>query len=90
MMKRICTSKKKGKLPAKTVSKEYALEYGTATIEMHQDALQKGQKVVIVDDLLATGGTAKGHCRNGRRNGSRSCSIGLFDRIRRFKKVEKY
>jgi len=51
--------RKKGKLPAKTVSKEYALEYGTATIEMHQDALQKGQKVVIVDDLLATGGTAK-------------------------------
>ena len=51
--------RKKGKLPAKTVSKEYALEYRTATIEMHQDALQKGQKVVIVDDLLATGGTAK-------------------------------
>ncbi len=51
--------RKKGKLPAKTISKEYALEYGTATIEMHEDALQKGQKVVIVDDLLATGGTAK-------------------------------
>ena len=51
--------RKKGKLPAETVSKEYALEYGTATIEMHVDALQKGQKVVILDDLLATGGTAK-------------------------------
>ena len=51
--------RKKGKLPAETISMEYALEYGTATIEMHVDALEKGQKVVIVDDLLATGGTAK-------------------------------
>ena len=51
--------RKKGKLPAETVSMEYALEYGTATIEIHTDALQKGQKVVIVDDLLATGVTAK-------------------------------
>ena len=50
---------KKGKLPAEVISKEYALEYGTATIEMHKDALQPGQKVVIVDDLMATGGTAK-------------------------------
>lgn len=51
--------RKKGKLPAAVISKEYALEYGTATIEMHKDALQSGQKVVIVDDLMATGGTAK-------------------------------
>lgn len=51
--------RKKGKLPAAVISKEYALEYGTATIEMHKDALQPGQKVVIVDDLMATGGTAK-------------------------------
>ena len=50
--------RKKGKLPAEVISKEYALEYGTATIEMHKDAVQPGQKVVIVDDLLATGGTA--------------------------------
>ncbi len=51
--------RKKGKLPAEVISKEYDLEYGTATIEIHKDALQKGQKVVIADDLLATGGTAK-------------------------------
>lgn len=51
--------RKKGKLPAEVVSKEYALEYGTATIEIHKDAIQPGQKVVIVDDLMATGGTAK-------------------------------
>ncbi len=51
--------RKKGKLPAEVISKEYALEYGTAVIEMHKDAIQPGQKVVIVDDLMATGGTAK-------------------------------
>ena len=51
--------RKKGKLPAKVISKEYALEYGSAVIEIHEDALKKGQKVVIIDDLLATGGTAK-------------------------------
>jgi len=51
--------RKKGKLPSETISKEYALEYGTATIEMHKDAIKKGQRVFIVDDLLATGGTAK-------------------------------
>ena len=51
--------RKKGKLPCETVSVDYELEYGTATIEMHKDAVQPGQKVVIVDDLLATGGTAK-------------------------------
>ncbi len=51
--------RKQGKLPRETVSKEYALEYGTAVIEMHRDAIQPGQKVVLVDDLIATGGTMK-------------------------------
>ena len=51
--------RKKGKLPCETISEEYALEYGTATIEIHKDAIQPGQKVVIVDDLIATGGTAE-------------------------------
>ena len=49
--------RKKGKLPRETVSIEYELEYGTATIEMHKDAIKPGQKVVIIDDLIATGGT---------------------------------
>lgn len=49
--------RKKGKLPCETVSREYDLEYGTATIEMHKDAIRPGQKVVIIDDLIATGGT---------------------------------
>ncbi len=48
-----------GKLPRETVSIDYELEYGTATIEMHKDSIQKGQKVLIVDDLIATGGTTE-------------------------------
>lgn len=59
MSKGFVPVRKAGKLPAEVVSKEYALEYGTATIEIHKDAIQPGQKVVIVDDLMATGGTAK-------------------------------
>lgn len=51
--------RKKGKLPCETVSMDYALEYGTATIEMHKDSIQPGQKVLIVDDLVATGGTTR-------------------------------
>jgi len=50
--------RKPKKLPAKTVSQEYALEYGTDTLEIHEDAIRPGQRVLIVDDVLATGGTA--------------------------------
>lgn len=50
--------RKKGKLPAATEKEEYSLEYGTDTIEIHKDAIEKGQRVLIIDDLLATGGTA--------------------------------
>ena len=49
--------RKKGKLPCETVSMEYDLEYGSAVIEIHKDAIKPGQKVIIVDDLIATGGT---------------------------------
>jgi adenine phosphoribosyltransferase len=51
-------ARKPGKLPAETVRAEYSLEYGTDAIEMHRDAISRGQRVLIVDDLLATGGTA--------------------------------
>lgn len=50
--------RKLGKLPAEVVQAEYALEYGTNTVEMHRDALRQGDRVIIVDDLIATGGTA--------------------------------
>ena len=52
--------RKLGKLPSETVSVEYALEYGSNTLEIHKDAISKGQRILIVDDLLATGGTVRG------------------------------
>lgn len=54
--------RKPGKLPAETISETYELEYGTDTIEMHKDAIEEGEKVLLFDDLLATGGTAKAAC----------------------------
>lgn len=50
--------RKKGKLPCKTISETYELEYGTDTLYMHEDAIEKGNRILIVDDLIATGGTA--------------------------------
>lgn len=54
--------RKPSKLPADVISEEYSLEYGTNKIEMHKDAVEKGEKVLVFDDLLATGGTAKAAC----------------------------
>ena len=54
--------RKPGKLPAETISEEYKLEYGTDKMEIHVDAITKGEKVLLVDDLLATGGTAAASC----------------------------
>ncbi len=62
--------RKPNKLPAKTIKESYSLEYGTDTIEMHEDALKKGDKVVIIDDLLATGGTAVAACNLCKRAGA--------------------
>ena len=57
MNKAFVPIRKKGKLPCETIAMEYELEYGTATLEMHKDSIKPGEKVVIVDDLFATGGT---------------------------------
>lgn len=59
MHKSFVPVRKKGKLPCETIEMEYELEYGTAVIEMHKDSIKPGQRVVIVDDLIATGGTTE-------------------------------
>ncbi len=56
------TARKPGKLPGRTISQEYALEYGTDTLEVHEDAITPGMRVLVHDDLLATGGTARATC----------------------------
>ena len=63
--------RKKGKLPWKTVRQEYALEYGVDVIEMHEDAVGEGQRILIVDDLIATGGTAEAAVKLIRRSGGK-------------------
>lgn len=63
-------ARKRGKLPAETISESFDLEYGTDTVEMHTDALQSGWRVVIIDDLLATGGTVQAVARMVERLGA--------------------
>ena len=62
--------RKPNKLPAKTIKEEYSLEYGTDTIEIHADALKEGDRVLVIDDLLATGGTALAACNLVKRIGA--------------------
>jgi len=70
--------RKKGKLPYKTIKVDYQLEYGTDTMEMHEDAINPGQKVVIVDDLLATGGTTESNIRLVEKLGGKVVGIVYF------------
>ncbi|MCD7879722.1 MAG: adenine phosphoribosyltransferase [Candidatus Gastranaerophilales bacterium] len=62
--------RKPGKLPAETIGEEYTLEYGTDRLEVHKDAIESGKKVIVVDDLLATGGTVAAACRLLKRAGA--------------------
>jgi adenine phosphoribosyltransferase len=70
--------RKLGKLPAETIEVEYELEYGTATLEIHADAIEKGQRVLIVDDLLATGGTVMGTIELVRRLGGEIAGLSFM------------
>jgi adenine phosphoribosyltransferase len=69
--------RKPGKLPAATAKFDYALEYGTNTLEIHRDAIQKGQRVLIVDDLLATGGTANATAKLASSLGAQIAGLGF-------------
>ncbi len=70
--------RKKGKLPYTTITEEYALEYGTDCLEMHTDAVEKGDRVAIIDDLLATGGTLEASCRLVEKLGGKVVAIGVL------------
>jgi adenine phosphoribosyltransferase len=69
--------RKPGKLPAECVSYDYALEYGSNTLQVHKDAIQKGQRVLIVDDLLATGGTAEATAKLAESLGAKIAGLGF-------------
>jgi adenine phosphoribosyltransferase len=69
--------RKPGKLPAECVSYDYALEYGSNTLQIHKDAIQKGQRVLIVDDLLATGGTAEATAKLAESLGAKIAGLGF-------------
>jgi adenine phosphoribosyltransferase len=70
--------RKQGRLPGPTYAESYQLEYGTATIEVHQDAFQPGERVLIVDDVLATGGTAEATAKLIRRAGAQIVGIAVI------------
>ncbi len=75
LKKAFVPARKKGKLPRETICEEYELEYGKAAVEMHTDAIRPGQKAVVVDDLIATGGTVAAICRLVERLGGEVAKI---------------
>lgn len=81
--------RKKGKLPYSTVSMEYSLEYGTSILEMHEDAIKKGQRVVVVDDLMATSGTTEAIIRLVEKMGGQVVGISIFVELEFLKGREK-
>ena len=93
MKKAFVPVRKKGKLPFKTIEESYDLEYGKATLEMHVDAIKPGQKVVIIDDLIATGGTIEAIIKLVERLGGQvvkiCCLIELLELNGR-KKIKNY
>lgn len=85
--------RKPGRLPAATQKYDYALEYGTNTLEIHSDAIQKGQRVIIVDDLLATGGTAEATAKLAESLGAEIAGMGFvveLDFLNPRKKLTQY
>ncbi len=81
--------RKPGKLPAETLTEEYQLEYGTDSIEIHEDAISKNQRVLIVDDLLATGGTVAATCRLVEKLGGKIVGIAFLIELCFLNGIEK-
>jgi adenine phosphoribosyltransferase len=85
--------RKPKKLPAETVKWTYDLEYGSDTLEIHKDAIQRGQRIIIVDDLLATGGTAKATAELAKSLGADICGLGFvveLDFLKGRDKIQQY
>jgi len=81
--------RKPGKLPAETISVEYTLEYGTNTLEIHRDAIQPGQRVLLVDDLLATGGSARAAIDLVEQLGGKVVGLGFLIELTFLRGIEK-
>ena len=81
--------RKKGKLPCETISESYDLEYGSDSIEIHADAIEKGANVVVIDDLLATGGTATAACNLIKKAGGKVDSAAFIIELTPLKGAEK-
>ena len=81
--------RKPGKLPADVVSQEYELEYGSDKIEMHKDAIEKGKKVLVIDDLLATGGTIAAACKLIKKVGAKPVACAFVIELSDLKGREK-
>ncbi|HNZ82888.1 MAG TPA: adenine phosphoribosyltransferase [Sedimentibacter sp.] len=81
--------RKPGKLPAETIKHEYDLEYGTDSLEIHKDAIKKGQKVLIIDDLLATGGTMFATAKLVEKLGGEVVGLGFLIELKDLKGREK-
>jgi adenine phosphoribosyltransferase len=85
--------RKKGKLPYKTENEEYGLEYGKATLEIHKDSIQSGEKVLIIDDLLATGGTVRATCNMVEKLGGKIVGVAFLIELAHLKgrkKINEY
>ena len=85
--------RKKGKLPHKTISQKYALEYAENIIEMHKDTIKKGERIYIVDDVLATGGTMEATCQIVEKLGGKIVGVGFLINLKFLggeKKLKKY
>ena len=90
MGKGFILARKKGKLPREVISEEYDLEYGSATIEMHKDSIKPGQKVVLIDDLIATGGTTEAIVHLVERLGGKIVSMGFVMELAGLHGMDKF